>query len=565
MLVVFVSYFFLRRKLYSRKMQERLHKLQILKVPLAPMLQPHIFFLTVLLGIYIYLMIRCSDILIKYKMLDASTFNLPASRKKEYQIPDWLRFMAVASPLAIGLTMLATFVHIYKHFPKRRGFDDHLRWYPSYSHDLSIQVALLPLVYGLFSLDSTYQMLQVMTGQQVGPRNYGEKENYFTQVYTTNFELADLCEAWALQSFGVLCFMRVSRQIRLEAPTVKYIINTVKAHLSNVQCNNSRDRTLMDDLMILNNPEELLFQPLQQTAGIGVAVFVYTYAVKSIYLLTLGLLAERPLFIQLCGDNGKFPAACSFAPYADGAAFLASTLAIYNLVVFERRLKDILKRENFKPFQKFLGVKALVSIAFFQKFVLQVVLQSFGHFTDFQSDLCYSCLISMEVLPMSLTMYFAWRPMEHDWYDGDRIPWLVGEGGEPMGQLANEKPNEGDEEAFLASRQLDGMVSSTRPLGSEVAATIELHGRVSAAEGKALEDLVNAFSKTMTAVYKPAAFFRNRGPGALRSSPSVERLATSASAQNLAKISSGASSQNLALTASETSSKNLTQALVTQA
>eukprot|EP00928_Gymnodinium_smaydae_P023218 TRINITY_DN19243_c0_g1_i2.p1 TRINITY_DN19243_c0_g1~~TRINITY_DN19243_c0_g1_i2.p1 ORF type:complete len:236 (-),score=53.46 TRINITY_DN19243_c0_g1_i2:82-789(-) len=131
-------------------------------------------------------------------------------------------------------------------------------------------------------------------------------------------------------------------------------------------------------------------------------------------------------------------------------------------------------------------------------------MDSIFSFPEDQIQLCYACLICVEVLPISLMVYHGWRPVPNDWYSGDRLP------DSSVGQLASEHIASVDWHSFVASRQPTAMVDDTTPLGSEVAATIELRGRVSAQEGRALEDLVNSMSKTMTAVYKPAALFRSR-------------------------------------------------------
>eukprot|EP00401_Gymnodinium_catenatum_P074139 CAMPEP_0117496878 /NCGR_PEP_ID=MMETSP0784-20121206/20887_1 /TAXON_ID=39447 /ORGANISM="" /LENGTH=582 /DNA_ID=CAMNT_0005291869 /DNA_START=1 /DNA_END=1749 /DNA_ORIENTATION=+ len=531
-LAVFIATLALRKKLYRRKTQEKIHAFRVRGVSPAALLQPHTGFLIVLLSIYLYLVCVFVEILQRYPWLEPSTFTLPTINGTEvgyfqqYKVPSWLRGMCVICPAFIGVTLAITIVHIWFHFPKNRGFDEHLRWYPSYSHDLAIQVVALPLVYGIFALDSVYQMLRLVTGEaysentstDVDARSTWDRfENYLNSAYLVNFELADLYEAWALRSFSVLCFVRVSRQIRLEVPTVQFIIQTVKRHLAGVQDERSRDRRILDDLTILNNPKELLFEPLRQTAGIGVMVFVYTYALKSIYLLGLSLLASPPFDVQLCGPQGLFQAACSLTNYVDGAAFLASTLAIYNLVVFEHRLKDILRREMFKPEWKFITVKIMVSIAFMQDWVLNVVMGSMCSYSDVQISICYACLICFEVLPISLMVFFAWMPVPNDWYSGDCWYAARDDAGSTSlgsGRLADEKPGDDDDysSSFVASRQPSAMVETDVTLGIQVAATIELHGKVSAQEGNALADMVNAMSKTMTAVYKPAALFRTR-PG----------------------------------------------------
>jgi len=334
------------------------------------------------------------------------------------------------------------------------------------------------------------------------------------QTYETNTELADLYEAWALRCFGMLCFVLVSRQVKREVPTVKYIISTIKNHLESVASEGSGDRGILEDIKILSDPRKLLFEPLQQTSSIGVRIFVWTYAMKSVYLLTLTFLAQ--LDMQLCGAGGKLP------PYLDGACFLASTLAIYNIVVFEHYLKDILKEGHFRPFAKFLGVKVMVSIAFMQSFVLNVLAGWMWGLSKEQINLCYSCLICCEVLPLSLLLLFAWKPSKNDWHGGDFYGDLpLASSGSPSfsrfqgtGQLADEDTSAFDDSVtFQRSRELSSTMGPRPALCDELTGIIELRGEVEARQGKAVEDVVNSLSKSMRAQYKPAALFRGVSGG----------------------------------------------------
>jgi hypothetical protein len=360
-------------------------------------------------------------------------------------------------------------------------------------------------------MDSVHEILVLVTGagfqSDSTEKQFDETLKKGNDACEANLQFADLYEAWALRAFAVLCFLRVSRQIRLEVPTVRYIIETVKRHVSQGQSSDSRDKRILDDLILLNSPEKLLFEPLQQTANIGVMVFVYTYAIKSIYLLTLRILADSNVTLP-----GVLDSLDNFQRLVDGAMFLASTLAIYNLVVFEHKLKDILKGEMFLPFEKFLSVKILVSIAFFQTAGLDFALGKFFNYTEMETKLANVCLLSFEVFPISVLVLIAWRPRKNDWYGGDCLSISEDSGrGEATGQLAREyTPSDANRHSFVASRQPLHMVEEDGPLGYDVAATIELHGRVSARHGQALVDVVNTMSDSITAVYKPAALFRDR-------------------------------------------------------
>mmetsp|Transcript_4949 Transcript_4949/g.14434 ORF Transcript_4949/g.14434 Transcript_4949/m.14434 type:complete len:564 (-) Transcript_4949:75-1766(-) len=534
MVLTYLGAFFLRKKLHNRERQKWIH--QVRRFPVAVLLQPYTCLMAVFMLQYAYLVYAFARLFNRYRWLDPSTFALPDCTNEpnfsaEYEIPNAIRMLAMISPIFIGLTWVVTITHWAKHLPKNRGFDEDLRWYPTFSHDLAMQVVALPLVYGNFLLDSVLEMLRLLTGEsfsmvpdsRVAKDCEGEWNRLKLQIEQTcqsNTQLADLYEAWALRCFGTLCFALVGRQINREVPTVKYILSTIKNHLQSVASAESGDRSILDDVKILTDPRNQLFKPLQLTSRIGVRVFVWTYAIKSVYLLVLTFLGHIDL--QLCGEGGKFPPACSFLPYLDGACFLASTLAIYNIVVFEHNLNSILKAGHFRPFEKFLGVKVMVSICFIQSFVLEVLGSWLWDLSKEQISLCYSCLLCCEVLPLSLLLYIAWRPAEGDWHHGDLYDHLEpaeGDGRMPLnsfvgrGQLADEASTMFDDSlVFQKSRELSATLGPRPAFSDELTGIIELRGEVQAREAKALEDVINSLSKSMRAQYKPAALLRTMTP-----------------------------------------------------
>jgi len=274
-----------------------------------------------------------------------------------------------------------------------------------------------------------------------------------------------------------------------------------------------KDLRLLNELRILNNPKELLFKPLEQTSSLGVDIFVYTYFAKSAYILTLQVLRYEPFNLELCGSNGSFPEACDAISYLDGACFLASTLAILNIIVFEHNLNDILKREHFNPYLKFLSVKLLVSIAFFQYYGFDIVMVVLLGYSTVQFRLAYACLICLEVLPLGILIFVAWRPTRGDWYSGDNFFTVGSDGSGNVGRLANESGSfcESVEEAFTESRQPSDSMSAGRMMPQEVTGVIELRGDVKVGEGQAIEELINKLSSSIRAQFKPAALYRGLG------------------------------------------------------
>lgn len=504
-LVVALLLVAVRGCLNTREQQEKLHEKW--RLPWVLIVQPFFLFNSLLITYCMWEAYAFIDLATSYKNLDTASFDRPytnttaqATALKDYVLPAWLADLSIAAPFFIVVTLVITTWHIWLHIPPA----DTLRWYPTYSHDLAMQVVNLPLVYGIFALDNITTMLTVFTGSGYSgslPGNADKQEQYdyweksahvFEQAYETNYELADLYEARALHCFGLLCFALVQRQVLKEAPTVKHVIDTVETHFKRVDGNNP-DVQLLDDLVLLKNPAKLLYAPLQQTSNLGVQVFVWTYALKSMYSLLLTGLAEAPFNIQLCGTEGRFPAACSLSPYVEGAAMLASTLAIMNIFVFEHNLSEFLNnRKSFRPVMKFFAVKVLVSIVFFQYYILAFLGSLVGMSTP-QTKLCYSCLICLEVLPLSVLVLYSWSPTEGDWHSEDRYCRSGGGAGADFAGANVGEYMEGG--SFTESRMPTASVSTRVSHIHEMAAYVELRGLVTEEDGRCIEHVIHALSR----------------------------------------------------------------------
>jgi len=415
----------------------------------ALLVQPYVLFHLVFLCYLCHCLAAYWSMMKEYTWLDSSTFEHRGARlirtvqsryygTRQLQRPNHLfkglRYMCILSPVSVVLTYVVTLLQVWRHhLPRRRGFDEELRWYPSHSHDLAMQVVAMPEVYGILALDSVVVMMQLMTGQAfsavAAPGHAAHAmarhaHHMSLMTFHSNMEVADLYEAWALRHFARLCLMRIGRRIRREAPLLQRMIERDRLELVPGRST---------QLEVLENPEACLFKPLEATTGMGLKVFVYTYGLKSVYMLLLTILSDAPFFIDL---PKNFPAAASLVPCVQGAAFLASTIAIYNLVVLEHSFKHLLKSAGFTPVLKFWGVKALVSITFIQRLVMDIVMSKLLNYTDEQIDLCYACAICMQVLPLSLLTALAWRPRCGDWYGDDKDPAELLS--IPRGRLANE-------------------------------------------------------------------------------------------------------------------------------
>lgn len=190
------------------------------------------------------------------------------------------------------------------------------------------------------------------------------------EVYEANYEVADLYEAWALFAFSRVCTRFVKTKLR--------------------------------------GPESLrLGTMLENNTLLGIKFFVGFYMFKALFYVfrnywTRGLCASSSWACVGVGD-----------PYLEGAAFLVSTIAIANIVSFEGAFHEEL--HEFEPKLKFIGVKLLVSACFMQKAAFAVIFGSLAGYSEVQVNLIYSSMISIELFPIALLKWRAWKPSQL-WY-----------------------------------------------------------------------------------------------------------------------------------------------------
>lgn len=253
----------------------------------------------------------------------------------------------------------------------------------SLPHDLSIQVVSLPLVYSLMSFKSVLRCYMVMTGSQarvVDVESFHKAEDTLDQMYDANYAIAELYESWAIMCFCSLCIWKVK---------------------------------MVSEESHWDRNARRLFKPLRSVTLIGVYSFVIVMGLEAIYKLLLSA-SKESFGYDICSGGFIGKTFCSFKSWQDGAAFVVSSQALYNIVVFETSLERWL--EQFEPKWKFVGAKILVSIAFLQTFILQLVLVDLlGILSVEQQKLAYSSLITIQCFPIALLHAKAWDHRA-DWY-----------------------------------------------------------------------------------------------------------------------------------------------------
>ncbi|CAD7937862.1 unnamed protein product [Amoebophrya sp. A25] len=259
-----------------------------------------------------------------------------------------------------------------------------------FPHDLSIQVIALPCVYSMMAFKSVVRVWMLMTGSthNTNAADIESRKKQLVDYYESNYQLADLYEAWAIWCFSRLCVRQVknvSRQERWEGTAKR------------------------------------LFKPLSSITLLGVQTFVLVYGLSCFYQLVVSLV-KKTVGLNVTQLPVVGEAMASVGTYISGAGFVASCLALYNIILFETQLHEWLDR--FDPFWKFWGAKVLVSLAFLQTFVLKLVLVDALHWlTEPQQMLFYSTLTTMECLPIALLHMRAW---DHnaEWFADPE--WMLG-------------------------------------------------------------------------------------------------------------------------------------------
>merc|ERR1712196_599269 len=167
------------------------------------------------------------------------------------------------------------------------------------------------------------------------------------QLYESNFKVADLYEAWALYVFAEL----VTRVIRKE---MLIGFKHMNDDLKDIQASAASDR-LRKDWGIFSETTLQQQDSVSKVTIQGIYWFVFMCVAQSGYTLALlNLGFEKPSETVNC--------------YLVGAGFIASSAAIGNVVGVEQKFHKQL--EAFKPFEKFLGAKILVSFSFMQSAML---------------------------------------------------------------------------------------------------------------------------------------------------------------------------------------------------
>jgi hypothetical protein len=193
-------------------------------------------------------------------------------------------------------------------------------------------------------------------------------------VYSSNFALADMYEAWALFCFGSMVAKVMQPELRK-----KIKMDVVKAF------------------------EKLLL--------IDVSMFVLVCAVGAAYQIMLTWFQWR-LGIDICESS---PAICSLTPYLTGANWCVSSIAIYNLFTIETKFHHLTIMEKFKPRLKFWSIKLMVLVAFWQSFLMAFIRDGWNLTEDEGEllDASFRCYVMAIVSLLNVKAWYPWAKWYH--------------------------------------------------------------------------------------------------------------------------------------------------------
>jgi len=335
------------------------------------------------------------------------------------EIPDILRIMVLLSPFAWAICVLISIYHTYLHAQRGRPWQENEMdiW-----RERTTMIIALPPVYGLFSLTGVVCKVVLLAGltrnstwhdntecdhelQKVG-RNGISQDCWLRRLeqlrsgFALSLNTADMFAAVSLWCFATLCMTYVDVQRK------RGVLASSCSHCGQGRKENSfrtgQESALTDQLM----------SPLKELTMQGVNFFVVIVLIQSaVYMVVDVLSSPHPLDLHYETAQWIKSALLSNNAFIAGFVFSSSTIALWDLITFERHMHDMLV--GFQPRLKFLSAKLIVSFAFFQEIAVKLVsdlIPADKAFLEQQQDLFYASLMCLEMPVMAVLAYAAWRP-----------------------------------------------------------------------------------------------------------------------------------------------------------
>jgi len=357
--------------------------------------------------------------------------------------PHWLHVIAVGAPGGAVITFVMAFIQTGQHVNEiRRGSGVS-------KHDRAVQIIALPAVFACMAMNGLATSFEAASKFQTDAKHpsliqaslfapfynvkppagetSNQKQFYLAQTETF-FHVGDIYEAWAVFQF------------------CKMTMEMLKVSLQKISKNTSVEDGERQDLARGLLKAHGAFESITWA---GVAMFLVVTVLQagwSLYLLTF-----TDTDSNWAGYNSQMG-------HFFAAGMVASMAAIYNVHTVEMEFHDFF--EGYGPLLKFLTVKLLLSLAYFQKSavsVLQAVnstlpqlmqnitaqiplIKDLISFDDNEFYIFYSSLVLYECILGVLLHHFAW-PADESFYSDEL---LEGEDasstrGEKQSLLANQK------------------------------------------------------------------------------------------------------------------------------
>mmetsp|Transcript_124127 Transcript_124127/g.247299 ORF Transcript_124127/g.247299 Transcript_124127/m.247299 type:complete len:299 (+) Transcript_124127:1-897(+) len=256
-------------------------------------------------------------------------------------------------------------------------------------------ILALPAIYGIMALNALAHIYLA-----INVRSHEERAKVARQHSDTCFRIGELYEAWVLYQFGKL--------------TVE-LLRTSLANLA-TSAKSEEQRGTAQGLLVAQ-------KAVESQMWLGTWMFVVVCVLQSGWACWMVTFATPESRASLAYTDAQFAA----------AGVVASVAAIYNVHTVEWTFRGYLA--GYSPFLKFLSVKVLVSIAFFQRGFFMFlkafqqtlpsmlgkvlphmpVVRSVIALSGVEFEAFYAALILYEVFVIAALHSWAWNSKE-EWY-----------------------------------------------------------------------------------------------------------------------------------------------------
>mmetsp|Transcript_81627 Transcript_81627/g.141891 ORF Transcript_81627/g.141891 Transcript_81627/m.141891 type:complete len:653 (-) Transcript_81627:110-2068(-) len=310
------------------------------------------------------------------------------------KLPPWLWWFSVYAWAALTLAFALTILMIVLQFVAHMGdknldlcagiIDKRTPFIISGPRDVSIQVLLLPMVYGFLTAQSVGMTWRYIAGRQTameehmlealhGNNGTVSLDTRFEEVYESNFALADFYEAFALYAFCMMVLQVLRPELRKKINT-----DVIKA--------------------------------IESILNVDVVTFVIVCVATAVWDILVNYAKYRLLMTWIA----DLSIITTMQEYFVGANWAASCIAIYNIYTFEHKFHNMKEMKSFKPSLKFWSIKIMVMIAFWATIVMKALNEVLG-LTSIQSLLLDASCRMYAVTFVSILNVAAWWPWA-SWY-----------------------------------------------------------------------------------------------------------------------------------------------------